>query len=98
MALENQEDRSEVAVVIGALIAEVGNLADVVGKTYDRFKTPEAFVLAETSAESAFSDQLAQRAWRRLFWADNFRARAAGSAPLADIDKSWDSYIQADAD
>lgn len=87
-----------VAVAVGVLIAEGGNLADAVGKIYDRFKIPEAFVLAETSAKSAFSDQLAQRAWRRLFWADNFRARVANSAPLADIDASWKSYIDADAD
>jgi hypothetical protein len=57
-----------------ALIAKRGNLTDVVGKTYDHFKIPEAFVLAETTAKSAFSERLAQRAWRRLIWSDNFRA------------------------
>ena len=74
------------------------NFADMIGKSYDRLKKPEAFVLAENTAKSTFSDQFAQRAWRRLFWADNFRARVINSAPMADIDASWKSYIDADAD
>ena len=55
-------------------------------------------MLAENSAKSAFSDQLAQRAWRRLFWADNFRARVIAAAPIADIDAAWNAYIDADAE
>jgi hypothetical protein len=50
------------------------------------------------SAKATFSDQFAQRAWRRLFWATNFRARVERVAPLADIDASWKSYIDANAD
>ena len=87
-----------VAAAVGGLLVGVANFADVIGKIYDRFKTPEAFVLAENTAKSAFSDQLAQRAWRRLFWADNFRARVVNLAPIADIDASWKAYIDADAD
>jgi hypothetical protein len=83
----------------GALVAQVTNLADGVGRLYDRFsKEPEAFVLADRSAKSTFSDQLAERAWRRMFWANNFRARVENVAPLTDIDASWKSYIDADAD
>ena len=87
-----------VAVFVGVALAELGNIADLVGKSWDRFKTPEAFALAEATAKSQFSDQFAQRAWRRLFWADNFRARVMNEAPIVDIDSSWNSYIDADAD
>jgi hypothetical protein len=86
------------ALVVGAMVAELGNLADIIGKSYDRLKTPEAFVLAENTAKSQFSDQLAQRAWRRIFWADNFRARVINRAPIPDIDASWKAYIDSDAD
>jgi hypothetical protein len=69
------------------------------GKVYDRyFKEPDAFVLAEQSAKSNFSEQLAERAWRRMFWANNFRLRVANAAPLDDIDASWRAYIDADAE
>jgi hypothetical protein len=88
-----------IAAAAGAFLTQSTNLIDGIGKTYDRlFKVPEAFVLAENSAKSVFSDQLAQRAWRRLFWATNFRARVTSLAPLADIDSAWKSYIDADAD
>ena len=70
-----------------------GNFTDSIGKIYDRLKTPEAFVLAENTAKSNFSDQLARRAWLRLFWADNFRARVISRAPMSDIDSSWNAYI-----
>lgn len=80
-------------------MAQFTIIAESIGKLYDRyFKEPEAFVLADKSAKSAFSDALAQRAWRRLFWANNFRARVVNAAPLADIDASWKSYIDADAE
>lgn len=83
----------------GMFVAQFTNIAESIGKLYDRyFKEPEAFVLADKSAKSAFSDALAQRAWRRLFWANNFRARVVNAAPLADIDASWKSYIDADAE
>jgi hypothetical protein len=55
-------------------------------------------VLADNTAKSTFSDQLAQRAWRRLFWADNFRVRVVNRAPISDIDASWKAYIDTDAD
>jgi hypothetical protein len=87
-----------VAVFVGVVIAEIGNVADVIGKSWDRLKKPEAFVLAEATAKSQFSDQFAQRAWRRLFWADNFRARVVNEAPIGDIDSSWKAYIETDAD
>ena len=94
--------RSAFAVVLfaaGALVTEVTNVAEGLGKLYDHYyKEPQAFVLADRSAKSTFSDQLAQRAWRRLFWAGNFRLRVESIAPLADIDASWNSYIDADAD
>ena len=87
-----------VAIAIGALLTQLGNIADGVGKVFDRFGTPQAFVLAENTAKSGFSDQLAQRAWRRLFWADNFQARVVAHAQISDIDLAWKNYIDADAD
>jgi hypothetical protein len=99
MASEAEEDGTHaLAAVTGGALVALGNFADIVGKSYDRIKTPEAFVLAENTAKSGFSDQLAQRAWRRLFWADNFRARVINAAPIIDIDASWKAYIDADAD
>lgn len=94
--------RSAFAVVFfaaGALVGQVTNIAEGLGKLYDRYLgEPEAFVVADRSAKAVFSDQLAQRAWRRLFWANNFRLRVQNVAPLVDIDASWKSYIEADAD
>ena len=94
--------RSAFAVVLlaaGALLGQITNVADGLGKLYDRyFREPEAFAIADRSAKAIFSDQLAQRAWRRLFWANNFRRRLETVAPLADIDASWKAYIEADAD
>ena len=94
--------RSAFAVVLlaaGALLGQITNLADGLGKLYDRYiREPEAFTVADRSAKAIFSDQLAQRAWRRLFWANNFRGRVETVAPLADIDASWKAYIEADAD
>jgi hypothetical protein len=87
-----------VAIAIGAVLTQLGNIADGVGKVFDRFGTPQAFVVAENSAKSAFSDQLAQRAWRRIFWADNFQARVVAHALISDIDLAWKNYIDADAD
>jgi hypothetical protein len=87
-----------VAVAVGALLTQLGGLAESAGRVVGYFQTPEAFVLAENTAKSAFSDQLAQRAWRRMFWAKNFRARVLTLAPASDIDLSWKNYIDADAD
>jgi hypothetical protein len=87
-----------IGLVIGGLLVAAGNGTEIMGKIYDRFKTPEAFVLAENTAKSAFSEQLAQRAWRRLFWADNFRARVVNHALTSDIDASWKAYVGSDAD
>ena len=84
-----------VCVFLGGLL---GTLADRTLDIYDRLKRPDSFVLAENTARSNFSDQLARRAWLRLFWADNFRARVENQAPLADIDAAWAAYISADAD
>ena len=85
--------------VAGAFVAQVTPMIEGVGRLYDRyFSEPDAFVLADRSAKASFSDQLSQRAWRRLFWANNFRARVVTLAPLADIDASWKAYIDADAD
>jgi hypothetical protein len=81
------------------MVAQVTPIIDGLSRLYDRyFKEPEAFTLADRSAKSTFSDQLSQRAWRRLFWATNFRARVENVAPLADIDESWRAYINADAE
>jgi hypothetical protein len=83
----------------GLLLGKAFDLADGAGKLYDRFfKEPEAFVLADRTAKSVFSDQLALRAWRRLFWARNFNARVETGAPLGDVDHSWNEYINSDAD
>jgi hypothetical protein len=94
--------RSVFAVVFfaaGALVGQITKVADDVGNLYDRyFKQPDALILADQSAKSRFSDELAQRAWRRFFWANIFRGRVEKVAPLADIDASWKSYIDADAD
>jgi hypothetical protein len=94
--------RSAFAVVFfaaGALVGQVTDVAEGLSKLYDRYLgEPEAFAIADRSAKAIFSDQLAQRAWRRLFWANNFRLRVQNAAPLADIDASWKSYIDADAD
>src|SRR5258708_34060502 len=78
-----------VCIAVGALVTQVTPIIEGLSRLYDRYlKEPEAFVLADVSAKSAFSDQLAQRAWRRLFWASNFRASVVNEAPLADIDAS----------
>jgi hypothetical protein len=87
-----------VAVAVGASLPIFLIFFDGIIKVYDRFQTHESFVLAENSAKSAFSDQLAQRAWRRIFWADIFRTRVVNGAPIADIDTSWKAYIDADAE
>jgi hypothetical protein len=87
-----------VAVAVGAALVWAGSVFEGIGKVSDRFKTPDAFVLAENTAKSAFSDQLAQRAWRRLFWAQLFLRRVNGRAAISDIDGAWKSYIDADAD
>jgi hypothetical protein len=87
-----------VAMLIGGLVVGIGNFADLIGKSYDRFKPSEALVLAENTAKSKFSDELARRAWRRLFWADNFCARVITHAPISDIEASWGAYIDSDAD
>ena len=87
-----------VGAAIGGLVMAFGNFTDSIGKIYDRLKTPEAFVLAENTAKSNFSDQLARRAWLRLFWADNFRARVISRTPMSDINSSWNAYINSDAD
>ena len=88
-----------VCIAVGALVTQVTPIIEGLSRLYDRYlKEPEAFVLADVSAKSAFSDQLAQCAWRRLFWASNFRARVVNEAPLADIDASWKAYIDADAE
>jgi hypothetical protein len=88
-----------VFIAVGALVAQVTPIIEGLSRLYDRyFKEPEGFVLADRTAKSVFSDELAQRAWRRLFWANNFRARVVNIAPLADIDASWKAYIDADAE
>jgi hypothetical protein len=88
-----------IAALIGGVLSQFINLVAGAGTLYDRFfKEPEAFVLAENTAKSAFSDQLAQRALRRIFWANNFIARVENHAPSADVDASWRAYIDADAD
>ena len=65
---------------------------------FNSFKTPESFVLAEISAKSVFSDQFTQRAWRRLFWADNFLGRVRAQTMIQDVDDAWKHYIDADAE
>jgi hypothetical protein len=90
--------RSAFAIVCafaGALFINLTTIFEAMTKMYDHYcGVPEAFELADRSAKSTFSDQLSQRAWRRLFWATNFNLRVQNVAPLADID----SYVDADAD
>jgi hypothetical protein len=87
-----------IMVAAGGLMIHLDKVVDVAWKYYDRTRPSETFVLAESSAKSVFSGQLSQRAWRRLFWAANFRARVINAAPIEDIDSSWKSYVDADAD
>jgi hypothetical protein len=78
--------RSAFAVVfiaVGALLSQLTNVVEGLGKLYDRyFGEPKEFAIADRSAKAIFSDQLAQRAWRRLFWASNFRSRVEMLRPL----------------
>jgi hypothetical protein len=57
----------------------------------------EAFELAESTAKSNFSDNLARAAWLRLYWADVYARRVEASAKPQDIDAAWTNYIEATA-
>jgi hypothetical protein len=92
---------SPIALLVTALVAFLGWLALAVengGKIWDRFSTPQAFVLAENTAKASFSEQLVQRAWRRLFWARLFTSGVAHKVTIEDINDAWKHYIDADAD
>ena len=95
--IRNAPTIAVLSMLIGAIVG-FSTMLDSVFNIRHHFTKSESFVLAEESAKSDFSDQLAQRAWRRLFWADNFSARVLHRASISDIDASWKKYIDSDAD
>ena len=61
-------------------------------------KKEKALELARDTAKAEFSRRLVQVAWRRLFWARNFVRKVELSRPPAELDHSWDRYLDTVAD
>jgi hypothetical protein len=54
---------------------------------------PDALDLANENSKGAFSRQLTELAYRRIFWASNFTARLRRQAPQEDVGLAWQRYM-----
>ena len=86
------------AAAVAVIIANLSPIFDTISNLAAWFRKSDAFVLAEHSEKSEFSNNFAQQAWRRLFWADIFSDRVKNGASIKDIDDAWTAYMTANAD
>jgi hypothetical protein len=61
-------------------------------------KQEKTLELARDTAKAEFSRRLVEAAWRRVFWTRNFVRRAELSRPPAELDYSWNKYLDSVAD
>jgi hypothetical protein len=61
-------------------------------------KQEKTLELARATAKADFSRRLVELAWRRVFWTRNFVRRVELSRPAAELDYSWNKYLDSVAD
>lgn len=89
-------------IVVSVVLSVIVTGADAAKKIRDGleafgFAKSEALELAESTAKSNFSDNLARAAWLRLYWADIYASRVQVNAKTQDVDAAWTMYIDATA-
>ena len=61
-------------------------------------KQEKTLELARDTAKAEFSRRLVEAAWRRVFWTRNFVRRVELGRPPAELDYSWNKYLDSVAD
>jgi|ERR1017187_5534284 hypothetical protein len=85
-----------ISVLVGGVGQFVKNSSDILVAT--GLKQEKTLELANDTAKAEFSRKLVEVAWRRLFWTRNFVRRVELGRPPAELDYSWNKYLDTVAD
>ncbi|MCX6630887.1 MAG: hypothetical protein NTW28_25005 [Candidatus Solibacter sp.] len=85
-----------VGIVLTGVSEVVKHASDLLTAT--GLKQEKTLELAKDTAKAEFSRRLVELAWRRMFWTRNFVRRLELSRPPAELDYSWNKYLDTVAD
>jgi len=84
---------ASLVIGVGAVVKALNDIVVATG-----LKQEKALELAADNAKAEFSRHLVELAWRRLFWTRNFVRRVELSRPAAELDYSWNRYLDSAAE